>query len=108
MPTRGVEVVKFLARNPAGEIHRIGEAQALAQIVQRTREESVQPAYRQAELRPLAMEFGEGAQQAVQVLVRMQSGNRQQKRLGMAAAASSKKTGSTPSRATRTFFSGSR
>jgi len=53
-------------------------------------------------------EAGEGAQQAIQVLVRMQRRNREQERFGVRRRAMSKKTVSTPSGVTRTFDSGSR
>ena len=76
--------------------------------MQRAGEKAVQAAHRQAELRPLAMEFGEGAQQAVQIFVRMQGGNGQQKWLRMAPPRQIEEDGSTPSGATRTFFAGSR
>jgi len=53
------------------------------------------------------VELGECAEQAVQVLVRMESGNRQQKGL-WAGAADGEELRATPCGATRTFESGRR
>ncbi len=101
-PGARVELVQVLARNPAGELHRVGQPQALPQIVQRAGEEAVHAAHHQAEIRMAAAENGERPQQAIQVLVRMQRGDGQQKTFGAVTArrrAISKKTGSTPSSA---------
>ena len=88
---RAIEVEQILARNPAGKIHRAGQAQRIAQFVQRAAREAVQAARHQPELRPAAVEFRECAQQAVQVLVRMEGRDRQQKWLGRAAPADGEK-----------------
>jgi len=86
MPSARVELVQIPARDPAGELDRVPQAERIAQIVQRAGEEAVQPAHHQAEFRMGRAEPGEGAQQAIEVLVRMQRRNREQERFGTAAA----------------------
>ena len=65
--------------------------QAIAQGVQFRREKPMHTADDEAVLRMPLAEDGEGAQQAIQVLVRVEGGDRQKERLGAAAGGESKK-----------------
>src|ERR1035437_6071190 len=67
-----VEIVQLFARNPTGEIHAIRQLKAIAQGMQFRREEPVEAADHEAVLRMPFAEGGEGAQQAIQILVRVQ------------------------------------
>src|SRR5471032_218653 len=84
-PGPRVEVQKRFARNPARKIHGIAEAERIAKGQKLVGEETVDAAHHQAEFGMREAEFGEGPQQAVEVLVRMQRGDGEQKRLGTAA-----------------------
>src|SRR5450759_2321728 len=80
-----VEIVQLFARNPTGEIHAIRQMKAIAQGMQFRREEPVDAADHEAVLRMPFAEGGEGAQQAIQILVRVQGRDSEQERLGAAA-----------------------
>src|ERR1035438_9087523 len=71
------ETIQLFARNPTREFHAIGQLQAIAQRVQFRREEPMDAADDEAVLRMPFAEGGEGAQQAIQILVRVEGGDRE-------------------------------
>src|ERR1035441_3145974 len=79
-----VKIVQLLARNPTREFHAIAKLETVAEGVQLRREKTVHAADDEAILGMPLGEDGEGAQQAIQILVRVEGGDRQQERLGTA------------------------
>ena len=86
-PGARVEIVEILARNPAGKLDAAGESQRLAQGVQVP---AVKKPWMPHTIRRnsgwRSRKIGEGAQQAVQVLVRVQRGDGEQEGLGLRGA----------------------
>ena len=78
------EIVQLLARNPTREFHAAAKFEAVAEGVQFRREKAVDAADDEAVLGMPFGEGGEGAQQTVQILVRVEGGDSQQERLGTA------------------------
>src|SRR6202008_2922515 len=79
-PRAPEQVVQIPPRNPSGKFHGIAQSELLAQFVQPGARQPMQPTYYQRESGPNAPEFRERPQQTVEVLVRVQSRDRQQKR----------------------------
>src|ERR1019366_3478193 len=79
-----VKIVQLLARNPTREFHAIAKLETVAEVVQLRREKTVHAADDEAVLGMPLGEDGEGAQQAIQILVRVEGGDRQEERLGTA------------------------
>src|SRR5262249_61473896 len=84
-PSAGVEVAQLFARNPTGEGDAIAERKLIAQGGELRGEESMDAGDHKPKLGTPLAELRERAQQAIEILVRVQRAHSEQKLLGRAA-----------------------